>query len=71
MCLVSGAHYTCQSLCIMLCTTISTHEPVKNGRSSERVLSSPRARAIVESFLIEFRRNYSGIIHFMLTVHKT
>lgn len=30
---------------------------VKNGISSVRVLSSPSAKAMVDSFLIEFNRN--------------
>lgn len=30
---------------------------VKNGISSVRVLSSPNAKAMVDSFLIEFNRN--------------
>ena len=31
--------------------------PVRKGRSSLRVLSSPKARAMVDSFLMEWRRN--------------
>lgn len=31
--------------------------PVRNGRSSVRVLSTPRARAMVDSFLMLFSRN--------------
>ena len=34
--------------------------PVKNGSSSPLVLSSPSAKAMVDSFLIEFRRNCAG-----------
>lgn len=31
--------------------------PVRNGRSSVRVLSTPSAKAIVDSFLMLFSRN--------------
>ena len=31
--------------------------PVRKGSSSERVLSSPRAKAMVDSFLMEFSRS--------------
>lgn len=40
-----------------LVNTPTDHAPVKNGSSSPRVLSSPRAKAMVESFLMEFRRS--------------
>lgn len=36
------------------------HLPVRKGRSSVRVLSTPRAKAMVDSFLMLFNRNYSG-----------
>ena len=39
------------------CTCMTGCEPVRKGSSSVRVLSSPRARAMVESFLMEFKRN--------------
>lgn len=32
--------------------------PVRKGRSSVRVLSTPNARAIVDSFLMLFSRNW-------------
>ncbi len=32
--------------------------PVRKGRSSVRVLSTPRAKAMVDSFLMLFNRNY-------------
>ena len=34
------------------------HIPVRNGSSSVRVLSTPSARAIVDSFLILLRRSF-------------
>lgn len=35
----------------------SSHVPVRKGRSSVRVLSTPNAKAIVDNFLMLFRRS--------------
>ena len=34
------------------------HLPVRNGISSDRVRSTPSANAIVDNFLMLFKRNY-------------
>lgn len=41
---------------------------VKNGINSERVRSSPNANAIVDSFLIEFKRSYNRHTKFNMHV---
>jgi hypothetical protein len=39
------------------------NKPVRNGMSSDRVLSTPSANAIVDNFLILFKRNYNEKNH--------
>lgn len=48
-----------------------THLPVRNGRSSLRVLSTPKAKAIVESFLILFRQSCRQIRNNVRTSNVT
>ncbi len=43
---------------IIECFDDQKNKPVRNGMSSDRVLSTPSANAIVDNFLMLFKRNY-------------